>query len=184
MNGIYRPRILRSSWQGHCVLGLFLLFDAYLGLVHSSGVIGWSNLITGQLKWLALSIEMMAGSLILVRIMRNQVKPEWKSIATISTPILVALIGLGVLELVLTGLGRSATINFNLSSIGFSGLYWAAVYLSIAIGLTLTYKVQHFANFAQAEMMIVGSYVALTLMWSDRFFPVSDAPKVGCLTGE
>ena len=184
MNGIYRPRILRSSWPGQCVLGLFLLFDAYLGLVHSSGIIGWSNLITGQLKWLALSIEMMAGSLVLVRIMRSQVKPEWKSVATISTPILVALIGFAVLELVLTGLGRSATINFNVSSIGFSGLYWAAVYLSIAIGLTLTYKVQHFANFAQAEMMIVGSYVALTLMWSDRFFPVSDAPKDGILNWE
>ncbi|MDP7161853.1 MAG: hypothetical protein QF756_11525, partial [Dehalococcoidia bacterium] len=75
-------------------------------------------------------------------------------------------------------------MNFNLSSIGSSGLYWAAVYLSIAIGLTLTYKVQRFANFAQAEMMLFGSYVALTLMWSDWFFPISDAPKDGSLNWE
>jgi hypothetical protein len=147
-------------------------------------MIGWSGLFAGQIKWLALSVEMMAGGLVLVRVMLNQAKSEWKSVVTISAPILVALIGFGVLELVLTGLGRSATIYFNLSSIGLSGLYWAAVYLSIAIGLTLTYKVQRFANFAQAEMMIFGAYVALILMWSDRFFPISDAPKDGILDWE
>jgi branched-chain amino acid transport system permease protein len=176
--------MLRPTWLRQLLLGLFLLSDAYLGLIHSAGIIGWSGLFTSQMKWLALSIEMMAGGLVLVRIILNQAKPGWKSVVTVSTPILVALIGFGVLEFVLTGLGRSATMNFNLSSIGLSGLYWAAVYLSIAIGLTLTYKVQHFANFAQAEMMLFGSYVALTLMWSDRFFPISDAPKDGILNWE
>ncbi|MGE4658126.1 MAG: hypothetical protein AAEI08_04245, partial [Gammaproteobacteria bacterium] len=176
--------MISPSWLRQLLLGLFVLFDAYLGLIHSAGIIAWSGLFTGQIKLLALSVEMMAGGLVLVRIILNQVKPEWKSAVIISTPILVALIGFGVLELVLTGLGRSATMNFNLSSIGLSGLYWAAVYLSIAIALTLTYKVQRFANFAQAEMMLFGSYVALTLMWSDRFFPVSDAPKDGILNWE
>ena len=176
--------MISPSWLRQLLLGLFVLLDAYLGLIHSAGIIAWSGLFTGQIKWMALSVEMMAGGLVLVRIILNQVKPGWKSVVIISTPILVALIGFGVLELVLTGLGRSATMNFNLSSIGLSGLYWAAVYLSIAIGLTLTYKVQRFANFAQAEMMILGSYVAITLMWSDKFFPVSDAPKDGILNWE
>ncbi len=172
LNALWQLWMLRPTWLRQLLLGLFLLSDAYLGLIHSAGIIGWSGLFTSQMKWLALSIEMMAGGLVLVRIILNQAKPGWKSVVTVSTPILVALIGFGVLEFVLTGLGRSATMNFNLSSIGLSGLYWAAVYLSIAIGLTLTYKVQHFANFAQAEMMLFGSYVALTLMWSDRFFPI------------
>ena len=184
LNAIWQLWMLRPSWLRQLLFGLTLLFDAYLGLIHGAGIIGWSGLFTGQIKWLALSVEMMLGGFVLVRIMLNQAKPGWKSVVTISAPILVALIGLGVLDLVLTGLGRSATINFNLSSIGLSGLYWAAVYLSIAIGLTLTYKVQRFANFAQAEMMIFGSYVALTLMWSDRFFPISDAPKDGILNWE
>jgi ABC-type branched-subunit amino acid transport system permease subunit len=169
------------SWLWQLLLGLFLLFDSYLGLIHGAGIIGWSDLFTSQLKWLALSVEMMAGGLVLVRTVVNQARPEWKGVAAISAPILVVLIAFGVLELALTGLGRSATINFNLSAIGLSSLYWAAVYLSIAIGLTLTYKVQRFANFAQAEMMLFGAYVALTLMWSDRFFPVSVAPKDGVL---
>ncbi|MDP6651904.1 MAG: branched-chain amino acid ABC transporter permease, partial [Gammaproteobacteria bacterium] len=176
--------MLKPPWLSQLLLGLFLLFDAYLGLIHGASVIGWSGIFTGQIRWLALSVEMIAGGLVLVRIILNQAKPEWKSLVIISAPILVALIGFGVLELLLTGLGRSATLNFNLSSIGLSGLYWAALYLSIAIGLTLTYKVQHFANFAQAEMLLVGSYVALTLMWSDSFFPVSDAPKDGILNWE
>ena len=130
--------MLRSSWLRLLLLGLFLLFDAYLGLIHSAGIIVWSGLINGQIKWLALSIEMMAGALVLIHIILNQSKSEWKNTVIIFTPILVAVIGFSVLDLVLTGLDRSATINFNLSSIGLSGLYWAAVYLSIAIGLPLT----------------------------------------------
>ena len=174
---------LSPSWLRQLVLGGFLLFDSYLGLIYGAGIVGWTGL-SGDIKWLTLSIEMMVGALILVRIIINQVKSEWKVAIVVSAPILVALIGFGILELVLTGLGRSATMNFNLSSIGSSGLYWAAVYLSIAIGSTLTYKVQHFANFAQAEMMLVGAYVALTLMWSDRFFPLADAPSDGILNWE
>jgi len=129
-------------------------------------------------------VEMMAGGLLLLKIILNQAQQKWKITLIISTPILVALIGFVVLNFVLTGLGRSATFNFNLSSVGVSGLYWSAVYLSIAIGLTLTYKVQRYANFAQAEMMLFGSYVALTLMWSDRFFPISNAAKDGILNWE
>ena len=176
-----RPWIFMPSWLRLLLLGLVLLFDAYLGLIHSGGTIVWLGLFGGQIKWLALSVEMMAGGLVLVRLILNQVKPAWKSTVIVFVPILVVFIGFEVLQLTLSGLGRSATMNFNLSSIGLSGLYWAAVYLSIAVGLTLTYKVQRFANFAQAEMMLIGSYVGITLMWSDRFFPVSDAPKDGIL---
>ena len=178
-----RCRLSRSRLR-QMLLGLFLLFDSYLGIIHSAGVIEWSGLFTSQIKWLALSVEMMSGGVILIHIIINQAKRQWKNAIIISSPILVVLLGFVILETILTGLDRSATMNFNLSSIGLSSLYWAAVYLSIAIGLTLTYKVQHFANFAQAEMMLIGSYVALTLMWSDRFFPVSDAPKDGVLNWE
>ena len=171
----------KPSWVRQLAVGIFLLLDSYLGVIHGGGIVTWSGLFSTQLKWLALSVEMMAGGLILIRILLNQANPRWRTVIVISVPILVISITFVILELILKGLGRSATMNFNLSSIGFSGLYWSAVYLSIAIGLTLTYKVQRFANFAQAEMMLVGSYVALTLMWSDRFFPVADAPKDGIL---
>ncbi len=188
VNELRQRWVQTQSWQRQLVLGVFLLFDAYLGMIHSAGIIGWSGLFTGELKWLALVVEMMAGGLILIRVFLNRVgqvqNQRWKMLSIVSTPILLAILAFGVLDLVLSGLGRSATMNFNIASIGTSGLYWAAAYLSIAIGLTLTYKVQRFANFAQAEMMLFGGYVALTLMWSERFFPISDAPKDGILNWE
>ena len=86
--------------------------------------------------------------------------------------VLLAILIFTTLELLLFSLGKSGTINYNLSAVGLSGFYWAAAYLSVAAGLALTYKVQRFGNFAQAEMMLIGSYVAITLMWSDRFFAI------------
>ena len=176
--------MLKPSWLLQVVFSVFLFFDAYFGLIHNKGIITSLGLLTGEIKWLTLFVEMMAGILLLVRIILNQIDNRWKSTVIIFTPIIVTLVGFVVLDFLLTGLGRSATLNFNLSSLGSSGLYWSAVYISIAIGLTITYKVQRFANFAQAEMMLFGAYVALTLMWSDRFFPISNAPKDGSLNWE
>ncbi len=180
-------RILRiyfksgPSWVKQLLFAALLLLDSYLGLIHEAGIISWTGLFTGQIKWFALALEMMVGALLIVRLILNHTNSKWRATVIISVPIVVVLISFEVLEIVLSGLGRSSTMNFNVSSIGLSGLYWSAVYLSIAIGLTLTYKVQRFANFAQAEMMLIGAYVALTLMWSDRFFKVSDAPEDGIL---
>ena len=176
--------MLKPSWLLQVVFSVFLFFDAYFGLIHNKGIITSLGLLTGEIKWLTLFVEMMAGILLLVRIILNQIDIRWKSTVIIFTPIIVTLVGFIVLDFLLTGLGRSATLNFNLSSLGSSSLYWSAVYISIAIGLTITYKVQRFANFAQAEMMLFGAYVALTLMWSDRFFPISNAPKDGSLNWE
>ena len=176
--------MFKQSMLRQALLGALLLFDSYLGLSHGEGIISWSGIFTSQLKWLALSIEFMVGGFLVLRMIQNRSKPKWKSIIIISTPILVIALAFVLLEFMLTGLDRTAAINFNLSSVGFSGLYWSAVYLSIAIGLTLTYKVQRFANFAQAEMMLVGSYVALILMWSDHFFPISNAQKDGIFNWE
>ena len=181
---LWQRWVVIPLWQRQLLLGLFLLFDGYLGIIHGGGTVGWTGVLSSDLKWLVLSAEMMAGGLVLIRTMLSQAKPGWTMTTVIAAPILVALLGFMVLELVLSGLNRSATMNFNVSSISLSGLYWAAAYLSIAIGLTLTYKVQRFANFAQAEMMLFGAYVAITLMWSNQFFPIADAPKDGVLNWE
>ena len=45
--------MLRSSWLRQVLLCLFLLLDSYLGLIHNTGIIGWSGLFTGEIKWLA-----------------------------------------------------------------------------------------------------------------------------------
>lgn len=148
-------------------------------MIHGVSVVTLVGFNSGDLKWMLLALEMFAGGIILIQLLLKVARTRWNTVAAISTPLLAAILAFVILEVALHGLGRSATINFNLASVGLSGLYWAAAYLAIAVGLTLTYKVQRFANFAQANMMLVGAYTALTLMWSDRFFAISDAPSDG-----
>ena len=164
-------------WQRRLGICALLLLDAYLGLKHHKGSIAWSGLFQGDLVWLLQSAEMMAGGLLLIHTMFNETEGKWRIASLTSSPVLLVLLISVTLELLLVGLGFSTTLNYNLTSVGFSGLYWAAAYLCVAIGLTLTYKVQRYGNFAQGEMMLIGSYVALTLMWSPRFFEMSNGPK-------
>ncbi|MFP6679357.1 MAG: ABC transporter permease [Dehalococcoidia bacterium] len=168
-------------WQRRLLLSGVLFIDSYLGVIHNGGMVAWSGLISGDLKWMILAMEMMASGLVSINAFLIVTRQKFRTISLIATPFLIALFAFVVLEFLLSGLHRSATINFNLASIGISGLYWSAAYLSVAIGLTLTYKVQRYANFAQVELLLIGAYVALLLMWSDRFFPMSDGPKDGSL---
>jgi ABC-type branched-subunit amino acid transport system permease subunit len=168
-----------SFWQRRLLIGVILFFDAFFGMIHGVSVVTLVGFSSGDLKWMLLALEMFAGGILLIQLLLNVARSRWNTVAAISTPLLVAILAFVILEVALHGLGRSATINFNLASVGLSGLYWAAAYLTIAAGLTLTYKVQRFANFAQGNLMLVGAYTALTLMWSDRFFAISDAPGDG-----
>lgn len=173
-----------SLWQRRLILSAVLFLDAYLGVNFNAGVIAWSGLFSGDLKWMILAIEMMASGLIAINAFLVVTRERWRTASLLATPFLIVIFGFVVLEFLLTGVNRSATINFNLASVSLSGLYWSAAYLSVAVGLTLTYKVQRYANFAQVELLLVGAYVALLVMWSDRLFSVSDAPKDGSLEWE
>ena len=163
------------------LLALLLIFDSLIGLSYGAGLVVWSGLFNGDLVWMLQSLEMVTGGLFLIHLLLDSMRQRWGWVAIVVSLMLLIVLILGTVELLLSGLGRSAMVNYNLSAVGLSGLYWAAAYLCVAAGLTLTYKVQGFGNFGQANTMLVGSYVAITLMWSDRFFPISDAPKDGAL---
>ena len=177
MNELWRNSLHFSYTQRKLLLAGLFLFDAYLGLAHGMGSIAWSGFFHGDLTWMFQSAELMSGGLLLIHIVFSLVKGRWGMFSFILFFVLLAILIFTTLELLLFSLGKSGTINYNLSAVGLSGFYWAAAYLSVAAGLALTYKVQRFGNFAQAEMMLIGSYVAITLMWSDRFFAISDAPS-------
>lgn len=51
--------------------------------------------------------------------------------------------------------------TFDLVGIFFNGLYLAAIYLCISMGLNMTYKLIGFANFAHAEYFVTGAYVGV-----------------------
>jgi branched-subunit amino acid ABC-type transport system permease component len=79
------------------------------------------------------------------------------------------------------GLDDDARITLDLISISTSTLTWSSTYLAIAVGLTLTYKVQRYGNFAQSELFMMGMYLSMVMVWSDYFFPEYDAPRDGTL---
>ena len=109
------------------------------------------------------SFEMFIGGFIFIHSFFEYVRRTKPVVAFGTLIILTTVLIVLILQLLLSSLGKSSTVNYNLSSVGMSGLYWTAAYLSVAAGLALTYKVQRFGNFAQAEMMLIGSYVALIM---------------------
>ena len=88
------------------------------------------------------------------------------------------------LDILLQGLGASAGFTLDLVSITTGTLTWSSTYLAIAIGLTLTYKVQRYGNFAQSELFMIGMYLSMIMIWSDYFFPMTSlsTTKEGVLT--
>ncbi len=177
LNDLRLTRLDVISGQRKMLFALLLMFDSLIGLSYDAGLVVWSGLFNGDLVWMLQSFEMMSGGLLAIHLVLGSMRQRWGWVGIVVSLMLLIVLILGTLELLLSGLGRSALVNYNLSAVGLSGMYWTAAYLSVAAGLTLTYKVQRFGNFAQANTMLVGSYVAITLMWSDRFFPISDAPK-------
>ena len=169
------------------VLGLLLILDACSGLRYGRSLIAFTHLFGGDVLWMLMVVECIAGLIIAIRNMHGPLGIDQRIAFIISVPLTILTLLTMINVLVIGGMvpdanRDNATINFNLSAVGLSALFWGAAYLSIAAGLTLTYKVQRYGNFAQAEFMLVGTYVAMTMMWSDRFFEAVDAPKDDILT--
>mgnify|MGYP003317420226 CR=1 FL=1 len=98
-------------------------------------------------------------------------KNSLRTILIMMSPLLLLAVVFITLEALLQGLNTRATITLDLISISTGTLTWASTYLAIAIGLTLTYKVQRYGNFAQSEFFMIGMYLAMILVWSDYFVP-------------
>ena len=65
------------------------------------------------------------------------------------------------LQLLLIKDGESGTVIFDLGSVIVETLRWGTIFLSLAIGLNLTYKILGFPNFAHAEYLTIGGFVAI-----------------------
>ena len=169
------------------IFGLLLILDACSGLRYGRSLLAFSHLFEGDVLWMLMVVECIAGLTVAIRNIHGRLRMDHRLAFVISIPLAVLTLLTMLNVLVIGGMvpdanRDNATINFNLSAVGLSALFWGAAYLSIAAGLTLTYKVQRYGNFAQAEFMLVGTYVAMTMMWSDRFFEAVDAPKDDILT--
>ena len=172
-------RFIRDTWDSipaHLKFAFLVLFDASLGLRYESGIL--SLLVYGDPLWILQFFEFVLSSMYILHWLLNNLQGRVGTLAVISAPIAILLSFAFCLEQLFVGQEGTATTTFNLTSTFFSGLYWAAAYLAIAVGLTLTYKVQRFGNFAQAEMMLFGAYVGFTMMWSPFFYTLVEGEKV------
>ncbi|HIG03620.1 MAG TPA: hypothetical protein EYQ53_04480 [Candidatus Poseidoniales archaeon] len=172
------------SMKHKIIFSFILLIDSAVGLRYGWGIISQLSFLHLDLIWMGQCAEFIFSGFALINFSLSLLTGWKKSIALILSPLaIIALLGLCI-ELLLLGRGQSALIAINLANHGITGLVWAATYLSIAAGLTLTYRVQGYGNFAQSEFLVFGAYIALSLMLSERFLPGVDAPKDGILAWE
>ena len=170
---------IRESWDSISIavkIAFLAFVDASLGLRYQSGI--FSILFSGDFLWIVQFFEYVISSFFLLYSILNALSGVWRKLFIGLTPLFILSIFAFCLDQLFIGQETTASTSFNLSSTLFSGLYWGAAYLSIAVGLTLIYKVQNFGNFAQAEMMLVGAYVGFTMMWSPFFYTIINGEKV------
>ena len=178
---------------GRAPLAPILLFDAMvLGLLFGFGTLNiLDRLLLGSIPndmvWLLQIVQSLSCGFAMVKtVLEMPANPSpmldtLRRVAVITSPALLFALVILTIEMLLQGQEKSASITFDLTSLGTSTLMWAATYLSIAIGLTLTYKVQRYGNFAQSELYMVGMFFGLILGWSEHYYVLSEAPSDGVI---
>ena len=176
-----------SRGRRRFIIAMAIMLDSSLGLLYGFGILnGLDSVIGGRMPndmvWLLQAVESISGGFFFIKILFDDVKRSTpRTIGIILSPIFLLFIVGMTIEFLLIGLDIGATITLDLISIGVGTLTWSSTYLAIAVGLTLTYKVQRYGNFAQSEFFMIGMYLAMVMVWSDYFFPLYDAPRDGTL---
>jgi len=173
------------------LIALFLFIDAnLLGTSNGWGLLNLMDLIVGDglpndLVWLMQVIESITAGFILIKVLFDDIpSSNLRTACLILSPIFMVLVTFVTLDILLRGLDTGASFTLDLVSIITGTLTWSSTYLAIAIGLTLTYKVQRYGNFAQSELFMIGMYLSMIMIWTDYFFPLSSlsTTKDGVLT--
>ena len=173
------------------LIATILFLDA--NLLGTSNGIGTLNLvdsilgdnIPNDMVWLLQVVESLTAGFIVIKVLFDDVPPSnVRTMALIASPLFMIIVTFLTLDILLKGLGEGASFTLDLVSIATGTLTWSSTYLAIAIGLTLTYKVQRYGNFAQSELFMIGMYLSMIMIWSDYFFPLSSlsTTKDGVLT--
>ena len=173
------------------LIATILFVDAnLLGTSNGIGLLNIVDTILGggipdDMVWLLQVVESLTAGFIIVKVFFDDVPPSnFRTIALLTSPLFMILVTFLTLDILLIGLGEGASFTLDIVSVATGTLTWSSTYLAIAIGLTLTYKVQRYGNFAQSELFMIGMYLSMIMIWSDYFFPLSSlsTTKDGVLT--
>ena len=167
-----------TTTQKRLIITTILFLDSLIfGLTYGNGFLNLIDILLldklpTDLIWLMQILESITAGFIIVKMFFDDIpKSNLRTILIFLSPIFLIMVVFVTLEALLQGLDTRATITLDLISISTWTLTWASTYLAIAIGLTLTYKVQRYGNFAQSEFFMIGMYLAMILVWSDYFVP-------------
>ena len=173
------------------LIATILFLDAnLLGTSNGIGLLNIVDTILGggvpdDMVWLLQVVESLTAGFIIIKVFFDDVpQGNFRTIALLTSPLFMILVTFLTLDILLSGLGEGASFTLDLVSVATGTLTWSSTYLAIAIGLTLTYKVQRYGNFAQSELFMIGMYLSMIMIWSDYFFPLSSlsTTKDGVLT--
>ena len=183
----------RSAWnslprgQRRLIISLAIMVDAWVGLRYGFGSLNLldkilSVCIPNDMVWLLQIVIAISGGFMLIKILFDDV-PEHpiRSIGIACSPLFLLFIVYLTLDILFKGMSDDAIITLDLISISVGTLTWSTTYLAIAVGLTLTYKVQRYGNFAQSEFFMIGMYLSMVMVWVDQFYPLASAPRDGVL---
>jgi|TARA_B110000263_G_scaffold186444_1_gene164086 neutral amino acid transport system permease protein len=163
------------------------MVDAWGGLRYSFGSLNLldkvlSGGIPNDMVWLLQIVLAISGGFMLIKILFDDVpESSARSIGIACSPLFLLFIVYLTLDILFKGMSDDAIITLDLISIGVGTLTWSTTYLAIAVGLTLTYKVQRYGNFAQSEFFMIGMYLSMVMVWVDQFYPLASAPRDGVL---
>ena len=178
-------------WARRMILATALFLDAnLLGTLNGYGSLNILDMILGgafpnDMVWILQVVQSISAGFVVIKVLFDDApKGATRTFGLLLSPLFMVVLTFFTLDFLMQGLDVSASFTLDSASIGTGTLTWSSTYLAIAIGLTLTYKVQRYGNFAQSELFMIGMYLAVVLTWSDQLFPLADLPtsKDGVLT--
>ena len=173
------------------IIATAMFLDAnFLGTLNGYGSLNILDTLLGgglpkDMVWILQVIESISAGFVVVKVLFDDApKGLPRSIGLLLSPLLMVILTFFTLDILMQGLDVSGSFTLDSVSIATGTLTWSSTYLAIAIGLTLTYKVQRYGNFAQSELFMIGMYLSLVMVWTDLLFPMTNLPtsKDGVLT--
>ena len=173
------------------IIATVMFLDAnFLGTLNGYGSLNILDTLLGgglpkDMVWILQVIESISAGFVVVKVLFDDApKGLLRSIGLLLSPLLMVILTFFTLDILMQGLDVSGSFTLDSVSIATGTLTWSSTYLAIAIGLTLTYKVQRYGNFAQSELFMIGMYLSLVMVWTDLLFPMTNLPtsKDGVLT--
>ena len=170
------------------IIATLLIIDAtILGLLNHQGIFNqidklFSDSLPDDLVWLLQIVQSLSSGFFYVKILFDDFKPsKYRTLGIFLSPVFLIILTFLSIDFLLSGLDKGAAVTLDPVALGTNTLIWSSTYLSIAIGLTLTYKVQRYGNFAQSEFFMIGMFMGMIFAWSEHYFPLFEAPSDGVI---